>query len=89
MLCAGVASPEAAGLVPFSGPDETSMEMTEGPPWVTQNRSVSNVLTQTNTNTNTHTHPRVHTHTEEIGYVLEVLLIDLVLALRIPELLHP
>ena len=29
------------------------------------------------------------THTHWIGCVVEVLLIDLVLALRIPELLHP
>ncbi|CAL1170472.1 unnamed protein product [Cladocopium goreaui] len=47
----GAASPEAAGLVPFSGPDETSMEMTEGPPWVTRNRCVANIIL-----THTHTH---------------------------------
>ena len=37
----------------------------------------------------TRTHRHTHTHTLEIGYVVEVLLIDLVLALKIPELLHP
>ena len=37
----------------------------------------------------TRTHRHTHAHTLEIGYVVEVLLIDLVLALKIPELLHP
>jgi hypothetical protein len=33
--------------------------------------------------------PLMAINTLEIGYVVEVLLIDLVLALKIPELLHP
>ena len=33
--------------------------------------------------------PLTALNTLEIGYVVEVLLIDLVLALKIPELLHP